>query len=451
MQTEFFSINYNKMKITKEQIDNVNAVLSVSIEKADYSQKVENALNNYKKNASVPGFRKGHIPMGMIRKQYGRAIQVDEINKLIQEAIHNYITSEKLDILGNPLPKQTDVNWDADTLVFDFEIGLAPKFEVNLSPKDGFTLYEITPTKEDIQEQVERILAEQGELVPAQKIGEKSHITGTFFNEAINIDKNYSFDASKLSKQGLKSLEGKQVGDQVQLQTKDLFVDAHILMHALGVSHDEVHHLDIEVTFTIETIQDIKSAELNEDFFKKIAPNGEVNSEDELKAKIEEGLKNQFEAYANQQFLDNVTNTLVDETQIELPEAFLKRWLRTAGEKELTEEEAEKEFERSQKGLRYQLIESKIVNENNLNISNEELNAFAEDAVKNYFRNYGIAEPTDEQVKGFTANILKNRNEVDRLYRELLGKKLLDFYKQTAKVNKKTVTFKEFEEIEFSK
>ena len=222
-------------------------------------------------------------------------------------------------------------------------------------------------------------------------------------------------------------------------------------MHALGVSHDEVHHLDIEVTFTIEAIQDIKSAELNEDFFKKIAPNGEVNSEDELKAKIEEGLKNQFEAYANQQFLDNVTNTLVDETQIELPEAFLKRWLRTAGEKELTEEEAEKEFERSQKGLRYQLIESKIVNENNLNISNEELNAFAEDAVKNYFRNYGIAEPTDEQVKGFTANILKNRNEVDRLYRELLGKKLLDFYKQTAKVNKKTVTFKEFEEIEFSK
>ena len=109
------------------------------------------------------------------------------------------------------------------------------------------------------------------------------------------------------------------------------------------------------------------------------------------------------------------------------------------------------QFERSQKGLRYQLIESKIVNENNLNISNEELNAFAEDAVKNYFRNYGIAEPTDEQVKGFTANILKNRNEVDRLYRELLGKKLLDFYKQTAKVNKKTVTFKEFEEIEFSK
>ena len=267
------------MKITKEQIDNVNAVLSVSIEKADYSQKVENALNNYKKNASVPGFRKGHIPMGMIRKQYGRAIQVDEINKLIQEAIHNYITSEKLDILGNPLPKQTDVNWDADTLVFDFEIGLAPKFEVNLSPKDGFTLYEITPTKEDIQEQVERILAEQGELVPAEKIGEKSHITGTFFNEARNIDKNYSFDASKLSKQGLKSLEGKQVGDQVQLQTKDLFVDAHILMHALGVSHDEVHHLDIEVTFTIEAIQDIKSAELNEDFFKKIAPNGEVNSE----------------------------------------------------------------------------------------------------------------------------------------------------------------------------
>ena len=109
------------------------------------------------------------------------------------------------------------------------------------------------------------------------------------------------------------------------------------------------------------------------------------------------------------------------------------------------------QFERSQKGLRYQLIESKIVNENNLNISNEELNAFAEDAVKNYFRNYGIAEPTDEQVKGFTANILKNRNEVDRLYRELLGKKLLDFYKQTAKVNKKIVTFKEFEEIEFSK
>ncbi|MDO4880566.1 MAG: trigger factor [Capnocytophaga sp.] len=439
------------MKITKEQIDNVNAVLSVSIEKADYSQKVENALNNYRKNASIPGFRKGHIPMGMIRKQYGRAVQVDEINKLLQEAIHNYITSEKLDILGNPLPKQTDVDWEAETLTFNFELGLAPKFELNLAPKDGFTLYEITPTKEDIEEQLERILTEQGDLIPAEKISKNSQITGTFFNEAKNIDKNYSFDAHQLSQQGFKALENKQVGDQIQLQTKDLFSDAHMLMYALGVSHDEVHHLEIEVTFTIEDIKDVKLAEINEEFFKKIAPNGEVKTEEELRAKIEEGLKNQYETYANQQFLDNVTNTLVEETTFELPEAFLKRWLRTAGEKELTEEEAEKEFERSQKGLRYQLIEGKIVNENNLNVSNEELRAFTEDAVRNYFRNFGVTEPTEEQVKSFTANILKNNNEVDRLYRELLGKKLLDFYKQTAKINKKAVTFKEFEEIELSK
>ena len=176
------------MNITKEQIDDLNAVVKVAITKEDYQDKVDTILKDYKKQANIPGFRKGQVPMGLIKKQYGKAVLVDEVNKLLQDNLNKYLTEEKLDVLGNPLPKQQDnFDWDQDELAFEFELGLAPDFEVSLKTKKAITQYKIVADKKMIDEQVERIQKQYGKLVSKDVVSKNDEVSGTFANEAEEI------------------------------------------------------------------------------------------------------------------------------------------------------------------------------------------------------------------------------------------------------------------------
>lgn len=431
------------MKITKEQINPLNAVLSVTIDRADYTDKVENTLNNYRKTANIPGFRKGHVPMGMIRKQYGRAIQVEEINRLLQDSLNKYLVDEKLDILGNPLPKENDIDWDAESLTFDFEIGLAPAFDVNLQPKKGVRFFDIKVEDSVIDNQVERIRTQFGKLVTEAKVTENSELTGSFFNEEKKIDKTSTFKVETLSDKSFKEFKGKKVGDQLTLNTQNLFKDAHDLMHFLGVSHDEAHHLNVDVTFTIEEVNKREPAELNQELFDKLFPAGEVTSEAELRTKIAENAKQQYAQQADQQLLNDTTDYLLDTTKFELPSEFLKKWLRTAGEKVLSEEEANDEYEKSEKGLRYQLIEGKIIADNNLRVTFEELKEFAKNYVRQQMLQFGMP-PDDAQIEDIVKRIMQNQEELNRLNQQILSQKLITFYKENLNLDKKEVTYDEF-------
>ena len=172
------------MNITKEQIDELNAVVKVAISKEDYQDKVDKILKDYRKQANIPGFRKGQVPMGLIKKQYGKAVLVDEVNKLIQDNLNNYLTEEKLDVLGNPLPRQQDnFNWDEEEFSFEFELGLAPEFEVNLKTKKSIPHYKIVADKKMVSEQVDRIKRQYGKLVSKSEIKKGYEVTGTFVNE----------------------------------------------------------------------------------------------------------------------------------------------------------------------------------------------------------------------------------------------------------------------------
>ena len=177
------------MNISKEQIDALNAVITLEIDKSDYQKKVDEALNSYRKNASIPGFRKGHIPMGMIKKQYGRAIQVDEVNKLISDSLNKFVSDEKLELLGQPIPKENapEVDWDSDHHTFVFEIGLAPQFSIDLSTPIDY--YQIKVTDKEVDTQIEHLRTRFGSLVPTEKVAKNSQISGVFLNEAQNIDK----------------------------------------------------------------------------------------------------------------------------------------------------------------------------------------------------------------------------------------------------------------------
>lgn len=435
------------MNIIKEQIDALNAVITVSVEKQDYIEKVEKVLTNYRKTANIPGFRKGHVPMGMIKKQYGKAILFDEVNKILQDSLYKYISDEKLEILGNPLPKvKQDFDFEAENFSFEFEIGLAPSFEIDLKPKEAITLYEISVEEKSIDNQVDRIKNQFGKLIAKGEVLDQNdiEITGTFFNEEKNIDAKTTFRLEELTEENRKKLVGKTVGSQIQFQTKGLFNDVHDLMHRLKVSHDDAHSLDVEVTFTLEEANVREEAELNQELFDKLFPAGEVTSEEALREKIREASERQFAEQADQHFLNEVTDYLVENTKFDLPSEFLKKWLRTAGEKELTQEEANAEYEKSEKGLRYQLIEGKILTDNNLQPTFEELKDFANTYVKNQLLQYGMPADDDAYLQGITAKILQNREEVQRINQQLVFSKLLKFYKENVTKNVKKVTFDEF-------
>ena len=433
------------MNITKKDIDNLNAVLTVEIEKDDYSGKVEKVLNDYRKNANIPGFRKGHVPMGMVKKQYGKAVLVEEVNKLLQDALQKFLGEEKLDILGNPLPKnEAEINWDADEYSFEFELGLAPKFNVDLKAKE-ITHYKIVADDKMVDNQVKTIRKQYGKLISKKEVDKGDEITGTFTSSEKGIEKKTTISTDAIDgKEQLESLLGAKVGDTITLRTKDMFADAHDNQKYFGVSHDDAHGLDIEVSFNIEEINTREMAELNQELFDKIFGEGVVTSEEELKAKIKEDAEAQFVQQSDQKLLDNIVDSLIENTKFDLPDAFLQRWIAMSGETRLSEEEAKKEYDNSEKGLRYQLIEGKLRTENNLQVTFDELKDYSKNMIKVQMAQFGQMDPSEEELESIAARILSNREEVERLNEQLGTSKMLNFFKENVSLKTEEITYDKF-------
>ncbi len=434
------------MNITKKDIDSLNAVLTVEITKDDYANNVTKVLDNYRKTANIPGFRKGQIPMGMVKKQFGKAVLVEEVNKLLQDNLHKYLTEEKLDVLGNPLPKnEASIDWNTDDFKFEFDLGLAPDFKVDIQKK-ATTHYKIVADKEMVDNQVKTIRKQYGKLINKQDVAKGDEITGTFTSSEKEIEKKTTLSLEDIKgKKQLDALVGSKVGDVVTLKTKGLFKDDHDNQKYLGVSHDDAHGLDIEVNFAIEEVNTREMAEMNQEFFDKLFGEGVVTSEKELKEKIKEDAERQFAQQSDQKLLNDVVETLIENTKFDLPADFLKRWIRSTGEGKMTEEEAIAEYERSEKGLRYQLIEGKLREANeSLQITFDELNNFAKGMIRSQMAQYGHMNATDEEVEGIVARIMGNEEEVRRLSEQLNTNKLLQFFKENAKLKTKEVNYDEF-------
>jgi len=434
------------MNIIKENVDALNAVVKVDIVADDYQSKVDQILVDYRKKADIPGFRKGHVPMGMVKKKYGKSIMIDEVNKLLQESLNKFLTEEKLDILGNPLPRvQEDFSWDAETFSFEFELGLAPQFEVNLSPKKKVTQYNITADAALIDKEVENLQSRYGKISAVDVIAENTNVTGTFTSEEKEIDNKATINLSDLKgKANLKKLIGKKIGDVVELKTKGLFSDDHKLMGALGLSHDDIHGLDINVSFIIEETTKIELAELDQELFDKLFTDGSVKTVTELRDKIKEDAEKQFQQQADQQLLNAVTENLIDNTKFDLPAEFLQKWLATAGEKELTAEEAAEEYNKSEKGLRYQLIQEKIVKENDIKLDYEEVKEYAKGFIRSQMAQFGNMNPEDAELEDIANRILGNQEEAKRLQDQLVSQKLMTFYKENMTFKTKKVNYEDF-------
>lgn len=434
------------MNITRNNVDALNAVITVEVSKNDYAEKVEKVLADYRKNANISGFRKGAVPMSLIQKQYGKAVLLEEVNKLLQDNLNKYLVQEKLDILGNPLPKVTeDFNWDLEDYKFEFELGLAPEFSVDLSAKNDLVQYKIVADDKMLNDQIARLQKQYGKLIAKDTVEEGNDVSGFFTNEekAINNRTTLSLDTFA-DKKTAKSFIGKKVGDFVTLNTKGLFDDDHKLMDVLAIGHDDVHGLDVDVKFTIDEVVGHEPANLDQELFDKLFGPKAITSAAELKAKIKEDTEQQFKQQADQKFLNDVTESLIANTKFDLPASFLKKWIQSAGQNPLSAEEAETEYTKSENGLRYQLIEGKIMSGNNLQITFEDLKAYTSEVIKKQMAQYGQTNATDEEVQGIVARVMSNQDEVKRLSEQVMNEKMLNLFKDKVKAKTKEVSYDEF-------
>lgn len=433
------------MNITRNNVDALNAVITIDLAKEDFAANVEKVLKDYRKNANIPGFRKGQVPAALVKKQYGQAIMFDEVNKLLQESLSNYLNEEKLDILGNPLPVAKDIDWDADTLSFDFELGLAPEFTVDLDAAKTAAKYKIVADEAMVNEQVEYIQKQYGKLISKEKVEEGDDIRVKVSNQEEGIENETTINVVDIrTKTNQKKFIGKKVNDEVTISTKGLFEDDHKLMDVLKVEHDKIHGLDVEVTFTIEEISTKEKAELNQEFFDKLFGEGKVTSEDELKTRIKEDAEKQFAQQADQKFMNDAVEALVDNTKFDLPKEFLIKWLQTAGETDLTVEQAEEEYTKSEKGLRYQLIEGRIITDNGLQITFDEIKDYTSGLIKDQMAQFGQLEPSEDDVTNIVSRVLSNQEEVKRISEQLMNDKMMKLFTEKVSGSEKEVTYKDF-------
>ena len=371
---------------------------------------------------------------------------IDEVNKLLQEKLNKYIQDEKLELMGNPLPiMQEEIDWRAEQLSFEFELGLAPAFDVKIKGKKAITQYQIEADKKMVEEQLHYLQKQYGKIKTQTAIEAGLELSLKISNEEAKIDTTTTVDWEQLKgKKNLDALKATKLNQSIILKTKGLFKEDHVLARALGISIDKLKDAPKEVTVTVTEANKRTLADLDQELFDKLYEPGTVKNVTDLKAKIKEGVEKQFEQQTDQKLLNDVTESLINETKFDLPREFLVRWLQNTGEHSLTEEEAAEEYKKSEKGIRYQLIEGALIKEHDLQIQFEELQDFAKGMIKQQMAQYGQLDPSDKDLEDIAARIFSNQEETKRLSDQLMSKKLLDFYKENANLKVKKVNYDTF-------
>ena len=447
------------MNITKENIDDLNAVLKIKIEKTDYEDKVETVLKDYRKKATIKGFRPGMVPIGLIKKMYGKAVQIDEINKIVTENIQKYITDEKLEILGDPLPKVDEQNKiDFDTqqdFTFSFELGLTPVFELKLSKKNKINQYDIIVDEKMRSQYLENYTRRYGELKKSEQIEEKDVVKGRI--EAIDENGNVIPEGPSVEETSLgidiikdekikKEFIGKNIHDTIDFDLKKAFPNDTEIAGILHKKKEEVADLGANYRFTVNEISRFYPAELGKELFDKIFGEGVINSEEEFMKKIEEEIVANLKRESDFKLMMDIKNMTMEKTDFQLPEEFLKKWLLRVNEKS-TAEQIEKEFDSFRKDLKWQLIRNKVARDNEVKISEEELQKEAENITRYQFQQYGLFYTTDEQIANYAKETLKRDEDAKRIADKILDEKVILLIKELVKLEDKSVTTEEFNKL----
>jgi len=433
------------MKISVNKKNKLSGIISIEVEKNDYEQNVHDVLKRYSKTANVPGFRKGFVPMGLVKKQYGNAVKVDEINKLLDSSLKKYIQDEKLDILGGPIPyTDNEINWSSESINFDFEIGYAPEFKVNLKPKKPITKYEVKADKKMVDNQIKNIQSQYGKLISRTVVEKKSEITSNFSSDSGEINNSSMFKTESLKPSFLKKILGLKVGDELKENGSKIFKENYELSRNLKIELEKAKTFKNEVLIKIEEINERELAELDQDLFDKVFGKNLVKTVTEMKKKLSEDFVKQFQNQVDQKLMNDTIEYLIDSTKIILPADFLIKWMQLNSEKKITIEEAKAEYHKSEKGMKYQLIESKLIIDNNLQVNFEDLKSFTTDLIKNQMQQYGQAIPDEKELDRIVARVMSNKDEIKRLTEQLTSSRILNFFKDNFNYKLKKVSYDEY-------
>lgn len=442
------------MNISKQNIDSLNAILKIELSLADYQDRVNNVLANYRKTADMPGFRKGKVPMGVIKKRYGISVKVEEINKIISDSITKYIIEEKLDILGNPLPKEDEqINWEhQEDFVFEYELGLSPSFELKISKKNKIDYYNIKADDVMIDRYAEDIAKRYGKMSSPDKVQEKDLVYGTFQEldtEGIAVEGGITNQGSiSLDTLKIKKLKNEFIGSEkgavINLDPKKAFENETDAAAMLNIDKEAYADLKANFSFTIDNISRMQPAELNTELFDKVYGKGVVKNEKEFRVKIAAEAEQMFVGDADRKFQNDAVDFLLEKTSFDLPEAFLKRWMQTVSEKPVTLDEIEQDFEGYKKSLKWQIIENKIAKENNLSVTKEEAVAETKKLIRAQMAQYGQVSPEEEQLEKYAHQVLAKKEEEKNIYDRIFASKLTVFFKSAFKINEKEISYENF-------
>ena len=433
------------MKITLNKKNKLTGIITIEINKDDYEQNVNDVLKRYSKTAKIPGFRKGFVPIGLVKKQYGNAVKVDEINKLLDSSLKKYIQDEKLDILGGPIPHMdNDINWDSEIINFDFEIGYTPEFKINLKPKKPILKYEVKADKKMVDGQIKNIQSQYGKLTSKPKVENNSEITANFNCTTDEINNSSMFKTESLKPSFLKRIIGLKVGNELTEIGSKIFKENYELSRNLKIELEKAKKFKSEVSIKIEEINEREMADLDQDLFDKVFGKNSVKSVTEMKNKLSEDFVKQFQNQVDQKLMNDTIEYLIESTKINLPSEFLIKWMKLSSENKISIDEAKSEYEKSEKGMKYQLIESKIIIDNDLQVNFEDLKSFTTDLIKNQMLQYGQAIPDEKEVDGIVARVMSNKDEIKRLTEQLTSTRILNFFKDNFNYKTKKVSYDEY-------
>lgn len=446
------------MIFTKENVDNLNAKLNVKVEKSDYEEKVETVLKDYRKKANMKGFRPGMVPMGLIKKMYGKAVKIDEINKAVAKGIQKYLNDEKLQILGDPVPMDNGerYNFDEDEeFSFDFELGLSPEFEIGLSKDVKVNRYNIEVDEKMRNDYLDNYTRRYGELKQVEMTEAKDVIKGDI--EALDENGNpveegprtedTSASLDLIRDEEIKTLFiGKKAGDTIDFDIRKAYPNDNEIAGILRIRREEAEGVRGIFRFTLKEISRFFPAEVNQELFDNVYGEGKVASEEEFLKKIEEEITSNLDRESEYKLMIDLKDSAMSRTEFSLPEEFLKKWLLAANEK-ATSEQIDKEFEGFKKDLKWQLIKNKVARENEIKISEEELLSEAVKITRYQFQQYGLYYVTDEQLERYARETLKKEDDAKRIADRILDDKVLELLKDKVTLEPVKVTAEEFNKM----
>jgi len=447
------------MNIVQESTGELTATLKVQVEPNDYQDKVNQELKNLQKKAQMPGFRPGKVPLGLVKKMYLKNIMAEQVNKILNSSLYEYIEKNKLNVLGNPLPNTENddkIDFEKQTeFEFTFDIGLSPDIDLELNEDIEVEYHKIIIDDEILQESIDNIRKQNGKPIEAETVEKEDMVEGEFeeidgegnlleggHSNTSTISVGYIGDEPTKEK-----FIGSKLGDALDIDIEKTVESETERSNILNLKKEELDQYGKNYRFTIQKITRIEDAELNEELFEKIAPNKEIRDEDSFKEFIKGELAKNYQQEVDRNFKNDASKTILEKLDFNLPEEFLKRWiLETNAENEkIDAEQVEKDFVNQKDAFKWQLIQTHLIKKYDIKISQEELMGFLRSMITQQFMQYGYNQALpDDIIDNYAKTMLENKEQMRQVYDQLYDLKITDIFKEKLKLNEKEISYNDF-------